>query len=240
MSKVKNIKSSKMKRHFKILIYIALGFGALHSCKKMDDTYRQFVEDGETVYIGRADSLKVRGGDLRAEVSWLLISDPKVHEYRLTWNNGTDSIVNVVTKTDEVDTIRVVINDLEEKTHEFTVTMYDKYGNSSVKTNVIGKVFGPRYESSLVNRAFLSAVSEDNQVTINWTEPETQLVYSELSYIDASGASNKVRVEKADETTTLTDFPDLGNFEMISVFIPDSTALDTFYTEPVIYTPTEI
>jgi|SRR5690606_9336030 len=228
-----------MKKQILILITIVLGFGVLYSCKKMDDTYRQFIEDGEIIYIGRADSLKVRGGELRAEVSWLLISDPKVHEYKLTWNNGTDSIINTVTKTDQVDTVRVVIEDLEEKTYEFTITMFDKHGNTSVKSNVIGKVFGPRYESSIVNRAFLTAILKDSDVTINWTKAEDQLVYSLLTYTDSSGKETTLRVEKDEETTILSDFPRIGNFEMVSSFLPDSTALDTFYTAPVTYTPIE-
>ena len=100
----------------------------LLSCGKMDDTYSEFVKDGERIYIAKADSLKVRGGNKRIQLSWLLLSDPKVVKYKVTWNNGRDSIVNPVVKTASVDTVTLMIDNIEEGTHEFEIYTYDKLG----------------------------------------------------------------------------------------------------------------
>ena len=42
---------------FKKLIFIFLSIGALISCDGMDATYKEFIEEGPIVYIGKVDSL---------------------------------------------------------------------------------------------------------------------------------------------------------------------------------------
>ena len=43
---------------FKKLIFLFLSIGALISCDGMDATYKEFIEEGPIVYIGKVDSLK--------------------------------------------------------------------------------------------------------------------------------------------------------------------------------------
>ena len=86
-----------MNKYFLLLLLAATAF---QSCKKMDDIYREFYESGETVYVGKADSIKVRGGNERVELTWLLLSDPKVASYKVYWNNpyaGKRNSVSVAT-----------------------------------------------------------------------------------------------------------------------------------------------
>ena len=47
---------------FKKLIFIFLSIGALISCDGMDATYKEFIEEGPIVYIGKVDSLKAYAG----------------------------------------------------------------------------------------------------------------------------------------------------------------------------------
>ncbi|MDD4591224.1 MAG: DUF4998 domain-containing protein, partial [Parabacteroides sp.] len=69
----------------------------LASCENIKDTYEEFIKDGEIIYVAKADSIKVRSGKNRLELSWLLLSDPNVAKYKVFWNNNRDSIENVVT-----------------------------------------------------------------------------------------------------------------------------------------------
>lgn len=205
------------------------------SCEKADDRHRQFFENGETVYIAKADSLVLRGGLNRIELSWLLLSDPKIHKYKLYWNNRKDSIVNVVQKTNNVDTVRLMLKDMREGTYFFEIFTFDKEGNTSVATTGIGKVYGENYQSSLLPRTYRSARRVGDGVEFNWTQSEETLQKVELSYVDNQGKTVRKIIPKLADLDTLYDFPNAGSFQYRSLFLPDTNALDTFYTAPKTY-----
>lgn len=205
------------------------------ACKKMDDTYRQFIEHGETVYIAKADSIKVRGGLNRLEVSWLLLSDPKVDRYKLFWNSRQDSLEKTVTKTQDVDTVRVMLNDMEEGTHYFEIVMFDKDGNSSLPVETFGVVYGERYQSGLLGRTYRDIGRIENNLEVDWMPAEPSLVGVEVRYQNTDGNLIKHIVSSSVGLDTLENFPIGGSFEYRSVFRPDSTSLDLFYTDFVSY-----
>lgn len=206
------------------LIVLALG------CKKMDDHYRQFIEDGETIYIAKADSIKVRGGDGRIEISWLLLSDPKVRSYKLYWDNRTDSLTGEIHKTSEIDTVRVMLNNMAEGIHYFEIYMYDKDGNSSVQAEATGSVYGPLYEESLLTRTFLSMRKIGSDIEVNWTPAGSDLDHVEIRYLNNKGDSIHRLIPAAIELDTIRNVSLHNEYEYRSAFLPDSTALDTFYT----------
>ena len=99
-----------MSKNILILLVLSLLFSIFTSCENMEDTYKEFVGDGETVYIGKADSIKARGGRNRLELSWLLLSDPKVSSFKVYWNNKGDSIEGDLVKTENVDTVKLMMD----------------------------------------------------------------------------------------------------------------------------------
>lgn len=226
-----------MKRSFHTFIALSaisiLSILLIGSCKKLDHNYRQFVDNGETIYIGKADSIVVRGGDNRAEVSWLLLSDPKVSHYKFFWNNGRDSIENSVVKTDNVDTIRVMLDNMSEGTHHFEIMTFDKYGNSSVPARASGKVYGEQYQRTILNgnRTVRALQREGRDLSITWMPAEATLAGVELEYINGEGTKEVHSIPSALTTYILPDFPENGTFKHRSLFLPDTLALDTFYTD---------
>lgn len=228
-------------------IYSIIGFGPiiallvsliLGSCEKMEDTYRQFLEDGETVYVAKADSLKVRSGRERIELSWLL-SDPKIEKVKIYWNNRQDFIEKELQKVNEVDTIRVMIDNLAEGIHVFELYTYDGLGKSSVKAEVSGRVYGTLYEQSLTDANFSSYFKEGNDLKIEWRENQPEgLVKVELSYEDSErNVVEQTLTEIDGSITTLADFWEAGGFRYRSAYIPDSLVIDTFYTSFESYYP---
>ncbi|HEY0669242.1 MAG TPA: DUF4998 domain-containing protein [Sphingobacteriaceae bacterium] len=207
-----------------IMLFTLLG------CAKMDDTYSEFVKDGEKIYIAKADSIKVRGGNKRIQLSWLLLSDPKVVKYKVLWNNGRDSIVNPVTKTASVDTIILMINNIEEGTHQFEIYTYDKLGNTSVKATTIGKVYGDRYGKSLLSATYSELVRDGNDLKIVWAQQSAGFAGLSVKYQDSNNNTKEIAVNKSEAFTILQNLPFGGEFKLKTAFLPDSTALDTFYT----------
>ena len=204
---------------------------SLVSCKEMDFNYKQFIEGGETVYVGRADSLLVMGGNQRAELRWLLVSDPKISSYKIFWNNRADSLVGNLQKTEQVDTVRVLLDNLEEKTHEFAVYHFDENGNSSVRTSVISRVYGEKYRSVLINRALNSHKRlNTNQLQITWNFADAEFLFSEIKYNDINGQAVLLHSDREKEADTLRNFAAGQAFELRSAFKP-VLGIDTFYTD---------
>lgn len=220
--------------YFNILISFIVIVVSLIGCKDMEDTYHEFVADGEKIYIGKADSIIVRGGENRAEISWLLISDPKVSSYKIYWNSRQDSVENSVIKTDNVDTVRVLLDNISEGTHHFEIITYDKYGNSSVPAQANGVVYGSKYQSSLLNRTYLNFERDKKNLVINWMPAETTLAGVELEYVDIDGKTVTRMIPAIIETYSLPNFPVDGSFRYRSLFLPDPFAVDTFKTSYVV------
>ncbi|GGG81240.1 hypothetical protein GCM10007415_12300 [Parapedobacter pyrenivorans] len=229
------MKTNQMRLHITGLSTVIIGLLAIVSCKKMDDQYRAFIEGGETIYVGKTDSLAVHGGNGRVEVSWLLISDPKVTGYRLFWNNGKDSLQGDLSKTSTIDTVRVTITDLAEGIHHFDVFLFDRYGNSSVKSSISGKSYGERYQRSLLNRAYRTIRRIGNDLEIGWMPADNTMADVELHYVAENGENVVHQVAPYRVLDTLSNFPRAGKFTYRTAFLPEAAALDTFYSEQEVF-----
>ncbi len=203
-------------------------------CSKLDSNYKQFIGDGEITYVQKADSLRVRGGDQRAEISWLLISDPRVSSYKIYWDNRQDSLTGDLKKTDEIDTIRVIVNNLEEGTHDFEVILYDEKGNSSVTTSAPGKVYGTFYKNSLLNRSikeFRRVAAIEDAFEIVWESASPQFLFAEIKYKNIDDDSVTYISYSGTGRDTVKNIIVDSDIKIRSAFKPDSTSLDTFYTD---------
>lgn len=204
----------------------------LIQCQSREDTYREFIDDGETIYVGKADSIEVRAGKERLEISWLLLSDPKVSSYKLLWNNGNDSIVNSVVKTENVDTVRVMLTGMPEYVYNFDIYLLDDFGNSSVRASAIGRTYGEFYQSTLFNRLFTASKRISNGLEVTWSSPSDEFVSLKLEYLDNEGQIINKIIDRTVEKDTLLNIPVMGSFKYVSAFLPEPNALDTFYVEP--------
>lgn len=224
------------KKYYWAVAFCSLLFGILlllHACGKMDDTYRQFIEDGETIYIAKADSLKVRLGRNRVELSWFLLSDPKIKSYKVYYNNRQDSIYTQFRKVYEIDTVKLIIDELSEGTHYFEIFTYDGLGNSSVKADISGRAYGSMYQKGLLNATITKSFFVQNDLKVIWNKNQPEgLVNVDLEYTNRLGEMIMKRLTSLHgDTCVLREFPVDGTFRFRSGFIPDTLAIDTFYTD---------
>ena len=199
-------------------------------CEKMEDTYKQFYQDGETVYVGKADSLLVSPGRNRIELSWLLLSDPKVTGYKVYWNNRKDSVTGNVNKTAEIDTVRVLFTDMEEDIYHFEIFHYDKDGNSSIMASTVGRVYGETYQQSLLQRRLLSVLRDRRDVLFEWDEAEMNVLGVELEYMNQENTVVKHFIYDDVSYDTLKNVMKEEEILYRTAFLPDRNAIDTFYT----------
>ncbi|QKJ31044.1 DUF4998 domain-containing protein [Mucilaginibacter mali] len=249
----------KLIKHNHTLLYrhrltfiLMLGVTILTSCGKQTDVYKDFLAGGEKIYTGRADALSSYSGNGRVLLTWLLVSDPKITQCKVFWNNKRDSSVLAVKKTANTDTIRLTLNNLPEGAYTFQVYNYDNAGHTSIKSEVIGTVYGDTYAASIANRPINNAVytATTKTATMNWFGVSPQAVKVEITYTDATTGKDVLLVDvpvlnpkrPSDpaafiNTTTLPNYKSGTPVKYRTGYRPDATAIDIFYTGYSTITP---
>jgi hypothetical protein len=222
------MKTSKV--YITILLSIITAFGA---CRKMDDYKDKFLTGGSITYAGKIDSVKAHPGDGRIMLSGLLIADPKITELRIYWNNYADSFVLAVTRTPNVDTIRAILNKMEEGVKTFSMTTFDKYGNRSVDVAITGRVYGDVYKSLLLNRTIKDGMFIGDSVSLDWNvlDASTGALGCELKFTDKSDNLQTRFVKRTDTKTVLKNYKFGTKFSYRTLYLPDTLAIDTFYSK---------
>jgi hypothetical protein len=215
-------------KHFKYLLSITLIIMISQACKKQDHYYKDFIKDGEIIYVGKADAVSVHPGKNRIKLSWNM-SDANISKVKIYWNNRTDSLLlNVLENTGNMST---VIENLEERNYQFEIYTLDAGGNTSIKVNAEGEVYGDNYSATLLNRILNNATYLNNTATINWFNANAKTVHTEIVYDDKDGVSHTIVLLPADSQTILSLVNPNLIFKYRTLYLPDPLAIDTFYTE---------
>ncbi|MEC3878964.1 DUF4998 domain-containing protein [Parapedobacter sp. 10938] len=220
-----------MKKYNYSLPYLLVLLATFIGCQKQDATYREFIEGGEITYVGKADSIKAFPGKNRLKLQWLLIADPNVSNVRVLWNNNQDVLEVPVNKTSEIDTVSIIIPDLNEGSYLFNVFTYDMDGNSSIRVSVDGQVYGDTYIASLLNRTVETGFFDDKKLSIVWYPADDEEIGTELEYTDEDNVTHTIMVSPNTDTLALPHDFQLGTaVRYRSLYSPDSLSIDTFYT----------
>jgi hypothetical protein len=227
----------RVKKYNTFLIVAAIFCVVLFACSKMDDTYDDFIKAGEIVYIAKVDSVNAYPGNNRMNLSMLLISDPRISLVKVFWEAGgrADSTEKAIQRTTGVDTVRFSFPSLAEGNYTFYIYSYDKAGHRSVKTDVIGTVYGEKYIAQLVNRAIKTGTYDGvaKTATVKWFGAGVDVIGEEFIYTDTLGLVRK-QFEKhegtADSVTVLPAFKKGNSFQFRTLYKPALNAIDTFYS----------
>ncbi|RZM27929.1 MAG: hypothetical protein EOO88_10910 [Pedobacter sp.] len=206
------------------------------ACRKMEAPYKQYVVTGGLVYPGKAAAI-AQSGKNRIQIVWPKGVDKSVVKAKLYWNSFADSIIVDVAAI-QGDTIKVMVENLDEKSYTFVIRTFDAQGNMSVPVEVNGGSFGDRYQSQLLTRPVNSTlINAAGKLTINWggADVANGAYASEVKYTDVSGTV-KTQVfpvlinTKEVKTTEITDMLANTNYQFRTIFRPDSLSIDRFFT----------
>lgn len=214
------------------MVMVCLLMCSVGACDQMTDNYQKYLEGGEIVYPGKADSIQVHPGNYRVELQWLVMSDLSVNSAVVYWNYRQNSRKVNISRTTGIDTVKVVLNDMEEQTYTFEIYTFDREDNQSVKAEAIGVVYGDKYRSSLLDRAIRSFDynEEEDCLAINWENADEGTVGVEIMYTDLNGQDRTLSAPVKQENVLLENFNAEFGFKFSTVFMPDSMAIDTFMT----------
>ncbi|MCU7693661.1 DUF4998 domain-containing protein [Haoranjiania flava] len=217
-----------MKKIFKKIGLLTLVAMLAIACSKMDATYRQFIESGQLKYAGKADSVQVLSGRNRMMLTWRASADPKVNRAVIYWNNRADSVEIQINPEEKF--ISVPFNDMAEGKYVFEIITYDNVGNRSLKVEKVGKVYGDKYQASLLPRPIESTVFLTDTLQVKWgSAPDTSIVRTELIYKDARNVEHTIHITRQETVSFLMNFTG-GTLQYRTLYLPDRLAIDTFYT----------
>jgi len=226
-----------MKSIRKSIFFIAGCVLLMVACEQMNDRHRKYFEDGEIIYIGKVDSMRVLPGNERVVFRYW-ISDPRAKSLTATWSNGKEYLQVDVPPRAPTDSFDLQIGKNEKELREGIYTFHwvvsDNKGNRSVVHEQIANVYGDRYRSLLYDWFILSAIAADNTVTITWAESiSEQEAGVTIKYTTGDGVAKTVHYSKS----ALKDATVLENVNLTikpqyqTKFLPAPLAVDTFYTD---------
>ncbi|TKG93924.1 DUF4998 domain-containing protein [Puteibacter caeruleilacunae] len=235
MRKIKNI----------LYMIIAVSLIAMVSCDSMDDIHEEFLEGGEHIYLGQADSVKINPGYKRLELEWLVNADPRVTNWTVFWDNGNSSLL--VEKASDMhpeDTVRVIIDELEEQAYTFEIVSSDPEGNKSLPFEITDRVYGDLYASDLKNRPVASfSVTGDfptdmQTLNISWEDAPSGCLQTKLIYHNIAGEDVSTVVLPDEKETVIEDWQ--GEIKYVSEYKPVENAIDMFGSSQSTLRPVKI
>jgi hypothetical protein len=203
-------------------------------CSKNMTDYRDFLDNKEIVYPGVVSKLKVDPGNYRALLTWSPSPDPAIKKYIVYWNDRTDSLVVDAVDHDPLKTVNCIINGLGEYVYTFSLVSVDDKGNRSIESKTKSvKIYGDLYAAGLINRPFNvsnPSVFNGEIVTLNFTEPDTINVNTEIRYTALDGKEKTVNLAANQNSITLPDYKVGQPILYKSTYMPITGAVDTFST----------
>jgi hypothetical protein len=226
----------RLKRNYLIkFLLIALVISA-SSCEEED--YPLLLDNNQQASLGELESLEISSGNNRVLIEGV-VKDPNVSEVRIFWNDRSNSIVVPVSGSAEADTIREVIDDLEEKLYIFEAQTFDDAGNSSKIVSAGAEVFGSSFANNAGNRQVVSSALRNSllEVTYSLADRSSGIIGTEFLYEKASGEEHELFLEPEQNSLSIPDFKSGSSFSYRTLYIPSLMAIDTVYTDYDEYTP---
>lgn len=208
------------------------------SCSDITDMQREYLDRGEKLYVGKIDSVKMRGGLNRVLMEGLLSYARTAERCVITWNDETrEYLVKDIRKG---DTARVLIDNLKEGTYRFTIQTFDAVGNTSLKNEYFGYVYGEEYKLSQTKKFITEMKPEPSKMVLLWNLSD-DAIKVDLTYEATDGKMKTLVLPGNVAQTDIIDWKKGGKIETVTYTLPERFALDEIKLDPSIqYFPTEV
>ncbi len=213
------------------IIVLILGLFFFMSCENMEDVHKKYIADGEIIYRVKPTTIKSYSGYNQAKLTWNLVCPKLVTQCRIEENNSLLAELPVVYE----DTVRMecILNNLEEKTHTFSIYTLDAEGNTSLKSEIIVDVYGAKYEANLRTNISLKSVwrkaDNSNQVLIGLSEQSSsKVVKTRVYYKNVDGKEAMQEVKTGEKEIVLEQVAEDSYFKLQDVYMPVENCIDEF------------
>jgi hypothetical protein len=203
--------------------------------------HQKYLDEGETLYIGRVEGVGIQRGNERVRFMWLINSDPRVNRTVFKWaqNNKDTMVVIPITRDSSGFLIKETILNIKEGIYTFKILNMDDENHESLAVETTVQIFGPKYISNLTNRNLSSSFAA-GKLTIKWVSVESEYIqYVTVRYTDRTNPANPVArslvVENSDTQTVIEGVEEDDVFSISTAYLPEG-GLDILDAVPVEYT----
>jgi hypothetical protein len=207
-------------------------FMMILACETLDETFEEFTKNGETIYIGRSDTVMVASGYDKLRFWVAINSDPKISKGVVESNQGSvKHEFDVVRTKNGKDTISFDL-DIAEGEYTFGLFLLDRNGNRSVRQEFQARVYGEKYRKSLINRGISNIEAYETSATFHWSDATPNTITTDLTYEDGAGVMQTVNVPNDVTQTTIDSYKRGGKIIVTSTYKPTENAIEVFEADP--------
>lgn len=216
-----------------------------YSCSGMLDSIQPYLDEGETIYVGKLDSLKVYPGKNRIKIEGKMMYGVNqvmcIINYRNPVTLEAESKEFPIARKEPRETFEFTLDQMEEGQYDFSIVTYDAEDNQSIPTEISSYVYGDQYQASITNRILRNITPEQRMIEDNplvwiakldWNISRGDgVVGCNLEYEQEDGSFKTIYVPVDDTVTELTDFKAGGVIRYNTEYMPEENSLDNFITE---------
>ena len=221
----------------KLSILFTLIFGLtllFNACQDMEDIHSEYLRDGDIIYAPKPLIIETFAGHNRIALKYYLINAVNINKCVIEWEDGTNTKTIDITPSVPLDSVDIILTDMEEKSYIFKIHTIDKFGNRSIKEQVTGSSYAAKYLSGLTNRPLVSIEGggTTDSLIVTWGTAQNGNTGVELMYKNGAGEMVSKMVRPEDDITIIKDWESESEMSYKSFFIPEETAIDTFVVDP--------
>jgi len=225
---------SGIKYFFRILI-LSLIFSN-YSCGDMDSIHEDYLQ-GEQVYAGKLDTLKIRPGYYRAQLEGQTQFLGNSNQIIIEYDDQTE-VYDINSENIENGIYTMILPNLDEKSYEFNVTTQDELGNLSVSQIVAGSSVGDIFVSDQDPREIIDFTFEDDGTYANFfgNAQSENVIFTVIDYENESEEISKDTLFYQDSRIKIEQYKPLGNLQTTSVIQSGLDGIDSIALTSIDYT----
>ncbi len=229
----------KTLRYFKSIFFTLLFLCTVVSCTDSFDLHKEYTKNGEIIYTNKPDSLSVSPGRNRAQINGFISNAFNVTEIEVSWNKEEGKQIFPYNKSDnKTDTLKLIVENLEEKSYAFTVSSTDASGNKSIQVNTFGTVYGETYRTNLTTR-LLNSIEYGIEETVLSLKTSARLARdTEVKYTNANQEERILTVHRDSSSVILDNLNNEFPISYRTFYVPtaadeegNETSIDKFESD---------
>ena len=226
-------------RHF-LKVLVLIGFFTNYSCGDMDSIHEDYLQ-GEEVYAGKLDTLKIRPGYYRAQLEGQTQFLGNSNQIIIEYDDQTE-VYDINPDNIENGIYTMILPNLEEKSYEFNVTTQDELGNLSVSQIVAGSAVGDIFVSDQDPREIDNFTFEDDGTYANFfgNAQSENVIFTIVDYENESEGISKDTLFYDDSRINIDQYKPLGNLQTTSVIQSGLDGIDSISLVSLDYTMPEL
>lgn len=235
--KCNNIKNSSYWALISLLAIILL-----NGCSDITDRQRDYLDMGETIYVGKMDAVEVHGGKNRVVIksknTYLRTAVKCVVKWTDIEGVSQEKVFDLKENQDG-DYTYFTIDPLPEGDYNFYLQTIDDVGNKSVVVEAAGSSYGDLYIQSQPKLSIIDLfVNDEGAAELTLSQSKMAVKYK-LVYTDANGEEKIIESEEITDKIVVPNWEDKNNaqFKITTFVLPtDKLGLDVLELPTLVQT----